>query len=51
VELVSGLSSLEYTATSLTQGATYQFKVEARNSYGLSFFSNIISVLAAQEPV
>lgn len=47
VELVSGVNALEYVATGLTQGATYQFKVEARNVYGLGFFSNTISVLAA----
>jgi hypothetical protein len=33
--------------TSLTEGSTYQFKVEARNVYGLSTFSNTVSILAA----
>lgn len=46
-ELVAGLTDLTYTANSLTQGQTYQFQVEARNAYGLSFFSNVVSVLAS----
>ena len=36
VELVSGLQSTSYTATGLTQGQTYRFKVESRNAYGYS---------------
>jgi len=34
----------------LTEGSTYQFKVEARNAYGFSVFSNTVSILAAQIP-
>jgi hypothetical protein len=34
----------------LTEGSTYQFKVEARNVYGFSVFSNTVSILAAQIP-
>ena len=32
----SGHATTSYTATGLTAGKTYTFKVEARNSYGLS---------------
>lgn len=49
-ELVTGISGFSYTATGLTQGSTYQFKVKVRNAYGFSFFSNVITVLAAQVP-
>jgi hypothetical protein len=44
------LTQLSYTATSLSQGRTYQFKVRARNVYGFSVFSSTISVLTAQPP-
>ena len=48
--IASGITVLNYNATSLTEGSTYQFKVEARNAYGFSIFSNIVSILAAQVP-
>lgn len=35
---------------SLTPGATYQFKVAARNSVGVGILSDAISILAAKEP-
>lgn len=37
----------DYTFTPVTQGTTYSFKVEARNSVGYSPESNQVSVLAA----
>lgn len=46
-ETVSGTS---YTATSLTAGTTYSFKVEATNEFGYSDFSDPVSILAAQVP-
>lgn len=49
-EVAAGLTALEYTVTSTTQGLTYQFKVEARNQYGYSFFSNTVSILSSQNP-
>jgi hypothetical protein len=49
-ELVSGVQALEYTATSLVRGSTYQFYVEARNIYGYSVASNTVTILAAQIP-
>jgi len=48
VELVSGLQSTSFTATGLTQGQTYQFKVESRNIYGYSAsYSNVVTILVA----
>jgi hypothetical protein len=50
-ELASGLTDTSYTATGLTQGLIYQFKVEARNVYGFSLtYSSIVSILTAQVP-
>lgn len=47
-ELVSALTDTTYTATGLTQGLTYQFKVKARNIYGFSAtYSSIVSILTA----
>jgi hypothetical protein len=44
----SGIVDQNYIATGLTQGSTYQFKVQARNVYGYSsLYSNIVSILAA----
>lgn len=46
-----GITALTYTATGLTQGATYKFKVNARNVYGYSaLYSNTVTILAAQVP-
>jgi hypothetical protein len=36
--------------TSLTSGVTYEFKIEARNEYGYSAYSNTLSLLAAHIP-
>jgi len=50
VIIASGVTSLNYNATSLIEGSTYQFKVKARNVYGFSTFSNTVTILAAQVP-
>lgn len=39
-----------YTAVSLSTGTTYKFKVQSRNVYAYSDFSNEVSILAAQRP-
>jgi hypothetical protein len=46
----TSVSDTEYVVLGMTQGQTYSFYVEARNAYGVSFLSNVLSVLAAQEP-
>lgn len=42
VELSSGILLTSYTATTLTAGLTYKFKIQARNSHGLSEYSSEI---------
>lgn len=48
--LVSGLTSPEYLVTGLTFGVTYEFKVESRNSYSYSPYSETITLLCAFKP-
>lgn len=36
--------------TELTPGTTYTFKVQAKNSFGTSSYSEAKSILAAQQP-
>lgn len=48
--LASSISATSYTAEGLTTGVTYKFKVQARNSYGLSDYSNTASILCATVP-
>jgi hypothetical protein len=38
------------TSVALTQGRTYTFKVQARNSVGLSAFSTSLAILTATVP-
>ncbi len=49
VELGS-VTVLAFTKTGLTKGNTYTFRVEARNAYGYSAFSQTVSILAAEKP-
>lgn len=49
-EVKEGVTDTFTTVTGLTQGTTYQIKVQARNLHGLSEFSDEIEVLAAQVP-
>jgi hypothetical protein len=44
------LVSTSYIAIDLTAGITYQFKIESRNSYGYSTFSESITLLCAFKP-
>jgi hypothetical protein len=48
--LASDIASTTYTATELTPGTYYEFKVESRNSYGYSVFSDVLTLLAAFKP-
>jgi hypothetical protein len=48
--LKSGILTKTFTATGLTVGLTYKFKVEARNLFGFSATSSEISLLAAYVP-
>lgn len=48
--LADGLYMTAHTATGLTTGTTYSFKVQSRNLNGYSDFSNEITVIAAQKP-
>lgn len=50
VPLAFGLTSLEFTAASLTAGATYKFKVQAQNIVGYSAFSTPVTIIAAAVP-
>jgi hypothetical protein len=48
--LASGLTDPDYIAVGLTFGTTYEFKVESRNSYGYSDFSDVLTLLCAFIP-
>lgn len=50
IVLQAGITVTSYTATTLTHGTTYKFKVQARNSVGYSAYSSEVSILAAQVP-
>lgn len=50
VVLVERVTTLFYTNTGLTPGKTYVYKVQARNSFGLSAFSTTVAILAADVP-
>jgi hypothetical protein len=45
--LGSAITDTFYVKTGLSQGLTYQFKVEARNVYGYSDYSETISIVAS----
>jgi hypothetical protein len=44
------LTDPNYLAIGLTAGAVYEFKVESRNSYSYSPYSDTITVLCAFKP-
>ena len=44
------VTSKSFVATSLTFGVSYDFKVEARNQFGYSSFSDSITILCATVP-
>lgn len=50
VTLEEGVSAYSYTATGLTGGSTYTFKIEARNSVGYGTYSDEVVVVCAGIP-
>lgn len=50
IMLADSLLTQTYTATGLTAGLIYKFKVESRNEYGFSLTSEPISILCATNP-
>jgi hypothetical protein len=48
--VISSTTSLIFVATGLTSGTTYEFKIEAKNEYGYSEYSETMSLLAAATP-
>lgn len=44
------MTTTYYTATGLTTGSTYTFRVQARNDEGFGEFSTELVVLAAERP-
>ena len=49
-EIASDVISTSYTQPGLTEGTSYQFRVRARNSIGLSSYSPAFTILAAISP-
>jgi hypothetical protein len=47
---ISSILTATYTITGLTTGSEYKIRVQSRNEFGLSDYSNEIKVLAAQIP-
>jgi hypothetical protein len=50
VDLQSNVLGTNYTASGLNTGSTYSFKVQSRNSYGLSSYSNLVTIMVATVP-
>jgi hypothetical protein len=50
IPLAEGVTDLFFTATGLSVGFTYNFKVQSRNLFGFSDDSSIVTILAAQMP-
>jgi hypothetical protein len=50
VVLSSEVLTRQYTATGLTSGLYYKFKIEARNTYGYSLESSEVSIICATVP-
>lgn len=46
----AGIILRQYTVTGLVASLTYSFKVQARNTHGLSSYSLPVSILSAQTP-
>ncbi|MCS5585436.1 MAG: fibronectin type III domain-containing protein [Pseudomonadales bacterium] len=50
LEGATALTTKNYTKTGVTEGTTYKFKVQARNTVGYSSESSTVSILAASVP-
>ena len=50
IDVGTGITATQFTITSLIAGNTYKIKVQARNIYGYSADSEVVSILAAQIP-
>lgn len=48
--VVDSTADSSYLITGLTPGTTYEFKVEARNQYDYSTYSDTLTLLAAYIP-
>lgn len=48
--IVDGLQATSFTIVSLNFGIIYDFKIESRNIYGYSEFSEILTLLCAYKP-
>jgi hypothetical protein len=48
--VISNLAATSYLMTSLSVGSTYNIKVESRNAFGYSEFSEVVTILTAQIP-
>lgn len=48
--LQNGVFGTSYTAFGLTPGVTYEFKIESRNSYGFSTYSETLTLFCAFKP-
>jgi hypothetical protein len=46
----TGILTQSYTVTGLTLGTTYEFTVDAQNSVGYGYSSDIITILHAVPP-
>ena len=45
------VANTHFKAESLTAGVPYKFRIAARNSYGSSVYSEVLSLLCAYKPV
>ena len=50
MDLASGLTTKAYTFSPVASGATYSFRVQARNSVGSSDYSNTLEIIAGTVP-
>lgn len=48
--VLASTTESNYLATGLTTGQTYEFMIEARNEYGYSEFSDVLTLISAYIP-